>query len=87
MTDFSRNIACARCETRPCGCEDPGRDDPAYRTLEDERPGFEAFVRQYFPQRSLVRYGHTYKEASTRGMWLGWQAKARVTPRLVARRV
>lgn len=78
---------CMRCGARlvACTCEEPPRD-PAYQTLEQERPGFEAFMREYYPDRSLARYGHTYEDAKVRDRWIGWQAKARTAPRIIARR-
>lgn len=80
---------CMRCE-QPlvgCDCPDPNADSPEYRTLEAERPAFEAFMRMYFPERTLDRYGHTYADDKTRNRWIGWQAKARWTPaKIIARR-
>lgn len=77
---------CSRCHLVPCVCT-ADHLPPEYQPLEGERDDFEAYMRTYYPERSLERYGHTYKDDKVRNRWIGWCGKARfATVRVVARR-
>lgn len=86
MTDYNRDIFCLRCKARPCGCPHV-EFDPDFAPLEHERPMFEDYMREVHPERSLDRWGCTYKDGKTRDRWMGWQACARRVVTVAVRRV
>lgn len=78
---------CTRCHKVPCLCTADHITDPAIKPIESERPAFEAFMRNHFPERSLERYGHTYADNKTRDRFIGWCGKVHYTDlKIVAKR-
>lgn len=50
---------------------------PEFEPMEEERESFEIWVQFMWPERSLERWGDTYKDCKVRDRWIGWQGHAR----------
>lgn len=79
-------VHCTRCHLVPCTCGTDHITEPQLVPIEAERPGFEAFIRQLWPEANLARYGHTYADHKVRNRWIGWCAHAHGPLRVIAKR-